>query len=95
MKKNEENKGLVGTTWNAIVDDDDWIGTINFATETSFSFIESEGGHQRTHSGIYSYVAPRIVLQMPDWSLTGTITGNMMVLVEEYCNECVYNFIKK
>jgi hypothetical protein len=93
--KTEAEKGLVGTTWKCIVAGEDWIGTINFATETSFSFIESKGGDKRTHSGIYSYVGPRIVLQMSEWPLAGTIIKNEMVLVEDDCEECAYTFIKQ
>jgi hypothetical protein len=39
-----EDKGLEGTTWKCITDDDDWACTINFVDQSSFSWMETEGG---------------------------------------------------
>jgi hypothetical protein len=94
-KTEGKTEELTGTTWKCIVDDDDWVGTITFTSVTSFSLTESEGGRTRTHSGTYDYVAPRIVLRMSDWTLTGTVTGNKMNLVDDDCDECVYPFVKQ
>ena len=75
-KDKDSSDSLEGTTWKATVPDDDWVGTITFVDNTSYTFMDSEGGNTHHYSGTYSYNKPTITLWFDGEKFTGTISGN-------------------
>ena len=77
----------MGTTWISPMDR--WTWTIKFIDQSSVLETGSEdSGKTFTSSGTYSFKDPKIVITLDDdhdgdWILTGTVTGNTMILMEE------------
>ena len=80
---NKNDDSLVGTSWETNIDVD-IIGTIVFKTEADCDIVSTFKGDSEIQKGTYVYNAPKISITIPaeDITVSGTISGNKMTIVD-------------